>query len=249
MQKDWWKKFFGPGYLSVWEAKAIGPAVTKKEIDFLVKNLKLKKGQKILDLCCGQGRHSIELARRGYKVVGVDYSKYLLGVAKKRAKEAGIEIEFKRQDARNLKLKGKFDVVINMFTAFGYLENDRENEKIIKNVSQVLKKGGFFFLDFINSVNVLMNFQPRGVKTYSEKMKLIDERYFDPIKFAMISKWAISYGGKMKKFNGYIRFYIFPEFKTMFEKYGLKIIKTFGNFKGEKFSPKTKRLIIIAKKV
>lgn len=119
-KKEWWKTFFDEHYLTVW--KAVGRlSNTKKEISFLEKIVPLRKKHKILDLCCGHGRHSIELAKRGYQITGFDYSPFKLKIAKAEAVAQGLKINFVQGDARNLKLREKFDVILNLFSsAVGY---------------------------------------------------------------------------------------------------------------------------------
>ena len=97
--------------------------VTAEEIDQIVTLLGLEKGAKILDLCCGIGRHSLELARRGYSIVGVDLTEEYLAKARKQAESEGLNIEFVRNDMRRFCQIESFDAVINMFTAFGYFES------------------------------------------------------------------------------------------------------------------------------
>jgi ubiquinone/menaquinone biosynthesis C-methylase UbiE len=186
MSKDWWKNFFVEGYLKLWEARPLTRDRTRKEVKFLIDVLKLKKGTKVLDLCCGQGRHAILLAKEGLNVTGVDYSNYLLTVAKKRAQKERAKINFIRQDVRKLNLKDRFDVVLNLFTAFGY-GSDEDNKKIIKNVAAVLKPDGYFLIDLPNIAYLLKNYK-EDVWQPTEEGIMRGENRFDVEKFANLTK-------------------------------------------------------------
>src|SRR5438874_10808168 len=114
---EWWRSWFGPGYLAVYDEYLAER--TPVEIDQLEALLQLRPPIRILDVPCGQGRHAIELARRGYDVTGVDPSPYLLDVAKARAETAGVEVRWLEGDMRRRVPGQTFDLVLNLFTSFG----------------------------------------------------------------------------------------------------------------------------------
>ena len=146
MKKDWYKKIWTMDIQNMsWVED------TKEEVNFLVDQLKLQGNEKILDLACGFGRHSLELARRGYDVTGIDITSEYIEYATEQAKKEGLKAKFLCMDIREVNMKEKFDVVINMADgAIGYLENDMENMKIFEVVSNALKKGGKHFMDIMN---------------------------------------------------------------------------------------------------
>jgi len=118
--------FFSSDYFEEY-VDDLTPERTKTEVDFLEKELKLKKGMNILDLACGHGRHAIELAKRGYLMTGQDINASFLKNAKQSAKKAGVEVNWIKSDIRQIPFEDEFDVVLNLFTSFGYLENDEED--------------------------------------------------------------------------------------------------------------------------
>ncbi len=248
MPKDWWKNFFQEEYLKVWEAQVITPDRTRKESKFLVDVLKLKRGMKVLDLCCGQGRHAILLAKKGLDVTGVDYSNYLLSVAKKRAKKERAKVNFIKQDVRKLNLKDRFDVVLNLFTAFGY-GSDEDNKKIIKNVAAVLKPGGYFLLDLPNIVFILKNYKSEIFRE-TDQGSSYEENKFDAEKFVNITKHTLCLkDGRRMKRRASVRHYSFPEIKILLVDSGLVVKGAWGSFDKNKFSIDTKRMIILSKKI
>src|SRR5437588_4376384 len=117
---DWWRFWFGPGYLALYDDTL--RERTPIEIDQLEALLQLRPPIQILDLPCGQGRHAIELARRGYEVTGVDLSEAMLSVARERAERTGVRARFVLGDMREPLQGGHFDLILNLFTSLGYFD-------------------------------------------------------------------------------------------------------------------------------
>lgn len=125
MEKDWYKKIWT---LDIQNQSWVED--TKRQVDFLVEKLELRGDERILDLACGFGRHSLELARRGYDVTGVDITAQYIEYATKQAQNEKLNAKFICSDVRKVPFNNEFDVVINMADgAIGYLENDEENKK------------------------------------------------------------------------------------------------------------------------
>ena len=121
---------------------------TEKQVDFIIKNLELNGNERILDLACGYGRHSLAFAKRGYEVVGVDITKLYVEDAEKEAGKAGLKAQFICSDIRQTYFADEFDVVLNLADgAIGYLENDSENLRIFDIIAKALRKGGKSFID------------------------------------------------------------------------------------------------------
>lgn len=148
-QSEWWKLFYDKNWLGLYPS-LFHPQETTKEIDKILKIAKIKKSDRILDLCCGYGRHSIELAKRGYQVTGFDYSKYFLSKAKKEAQKEGLEINFIQGDIRELPFKKDFDVVLMLFSAAFYF-SDIENKNIFIKLNKVVKPGGKIIIAIANA--------------------------------------------------------------------------------------------------
>ncbi|MCE5341617.1 MAG: class I SAM-dependent methyltransferase [Planctomycetaceae bacterium] len=126
---------------------------TVGEVDFIERELSFDKTKTILDVGCGTGRHSIELAKRGYKVTGIDLSKAQIERARQKAKEANVQIDFIQKDARKLQFKECFDAAILICEgSFALMETDEMNFKILQNVSKALKEDGKFILTTLNAL-------------------------------------------------------------------------------------------------
>ena len=146
VENDWYKKIWT---LDIQNQSWVED--TKRQLDFVIEKLHLTGNEKILDLACGFGRHSLELARRGFSVTGVDITSAYIRFAKEKSQEEGLCANFLCCDIRELQFDQEFDVVLNMADgAIGYLENDTENQKIFSSVSEALKHGGKHFMDIMN---------------------------------------------------------------------------------------------------
>src|SRR5438477_11690201 len=119
---EWWRGWFGPGYLELYDETL--RERTPREIDQLERLLQLRPPRRILDLPCGQGRHAIELARRGYDVTGADLSPYLLAVAAERGRASGVRVRWLSADMGWPVAGGTFAVVPNLFTSVGYCADE-----------------------------------------------------------------------------------------------------------------------------
>lgn len=123
------------------------------ECDFLEKEINYNKSLKIIDVGCGTGRHSIELTKRGYKVVGIDLSESQLEQAKEKAKAEDLQIDFLKHDARKLPFNDEFDLAIMLCEgAFPLMETDEMNYEILKNVTNSLKDSGKFIFTTLNGL-------------------------------------------------------------------------------------------------
>ncbi|MDP3057153.1 MAG: class I SAM-dependent methyltransferase [bacterium] len=246
IKNNWWKYYFNKDYLELYYF-LFDDKRTKKEIDFIINILRLKKEDKILDLCCGWGRHMIGLAERGYNVVGIDYSKPFLRVGKNIAKEKGVKADFIYGDICKFLFKKRFDVILNLFTSFGYF-SDSDNRKIIENISKSLNRKGKFIIDTRNICYFLSHF--KSVFKYKNgKKNILENHAFNPITFQDHVKLKITEKGKQKKSEYILRLYSFPEIKKILEENGLRIKKVYGSYEGENFDFNSKRMIIVGVKI
>jgi SAM-dependent methyltransferase len=154
----WWQRFFDNHYLKVHKDLE---NQSSREVESIVKMMALKPKTKVLDLCCGYGRHSIELAQRGFEVTGYDLSDFFLEKAQKDSATLKLKIDFVKGDMRKLPFEGKFDAVVNLFTSFGFFNQEKDDLKVLKGVSQALKPKGLFLLDLKNREHLIRNFQRR----------------------------------------------------------------------------------------
>ena len=174
----WWQHIFDETYLVTDARSVCCPEVTATEVDMVEATLGLGADDLILDLCGGQGRHAIELTRRGYRnVMVVDYSQVLLQVGSHDAMEVGSSVQFCRGDACMVGLADdSFDVVLVMGNSFGYFKEDRQNLEILREIRRLLKPGGRVLLDLIHSDYARTHFKPSSWHEANEDVVVCRER-------------------------------------------------------------------------
>ena len=162
IRENWWKNFFNEIYL-ITDARSIcNSDLTSQEASLIEKILGLKKFDQILDLCGGYGRHSLELARRGYlNLTVLDYSDFQIKRGKQIAKNESLEVKYVRADARMNRLKNNYyNAIILMANSFGYFIDENKNYKILKEANRLLKKDGKLLLDLTDPGYIKNNLKP-----------------------------------------------------------------------------------------
>ena len=161
---DWWRTLFNSLYIKTDGDVIENPENTQREIDIVTDIAALEKNDHILDLCCGQGRHSLELARRGFTgVTGVDRSRYLIRLARKRARNEGLAVNFHEGDARKFRPPNTpFHCIFLLGNSFGYFEHKTDDEALLKNVARLLVSNGFVILDLVDGEWMGQNFEQRS---------------------------------------------------------------------------------------
>ncbi len=190
---EWWKNIFNALYL-----KTDGDVVENDEntifdIDSILNAVPLEKHQSVLDICCGQGRHLFELAKRGFtSLKGVDRSRYLVTLARKRAKKEGYTISFSEGDARMPKFKASsLDCVTILGNSFGYFEKKEDDLAVLESVKKLLKPSGHLVLDIVNGPWMKENFEARSWEWIDENYFVCRERSLDNTKTRIISREVI----------------------------------------------------------
>lgn len=178
VDSDWWKDIFDDIYLLTDARSVCDEVLTGKEVNFIERALDLEKTASILDLCGGQGRHSLELSRRGFlNVTVVDYSRHLIGLGLERAKLEGLNTIFVQADARNTGLPAQtFNYIIIMAGSFGYFIQEEENIKILREAFRLLMPNGTILLDLPDREHVLKNFTPFSSHKVNEAITVSRER-------------------------------------------------------------------------
>lgn len=217
----------------------------RKLIELLEATLEINTCSKILDLGCGRGRHSINLAQKGYQVKGIDLSQKAIETARQKAKDLGLKnVEFDVSDMR-LPLPQKFDAIVNLFTTFGYFISDQENKKVLDSIVQMLKQNGVFVLDYLNSEYVKSHFVPMEEGTFKDGIDFSIRRY---ISEGAIRKDIKFFGEELngrRSYTEYVKLYDLEWFEKEFAKRGLHIDYTYGDYSGSEFDPQSSRRLLI----
>ena len=192
---DWWRSIFNSIYLKTDADVVEDDAITAKEVDIFSEILELKQEHAILDLCCGQGRHTLEFYSRGFKSIeGLDRSHYLIQRAKSRSRKRGYSIKFREGDARKLPFRSDtFDVVMIMGNSFGYFETIQDDIRVLKEVSRVLKPFGKLLIDVTDGEYLRENYQSRSWEWIDKKMFVNRERSLSMDKNRLISREIVNH--------------------------------------------------------
>jgi SAM-dependent methyltransferase len=210
-------------------------------MDNITNYLNLPDDAKILDLACGKGRHSVYLNQLGYDVTGADLSENSIAEAKKYEND---KLHFVVHDMRE-PFNEKFDAIFNLFTSFGYFENDNDNLRTLKAICESLTEYGFAVIDFMNVYNVIKNLVPEEVKT-SDGIDFHIKRY---VKDGHIFK-EIDFEDKGEKFHftERVQALTLEDFESMLEQTDIHLLDIFGDYKLRKFFKEdSERLIMIIK--
>ena len=218
-----------------------------KDVTNIISLLHMHKGARILDLCCGPGRHSLEFSRRGYKVTAVDrMSKYLVALREKANKE-NLTLEIIQEDMRSFLNPSSFDVVLNLFTSFGYFEAEEENIKVLENIYASLRENGQLIIELMGKEVLARIFRERdwheedGV-IYLEERKLNDNWSW------ISSRWIRIDGTDRREYTITHRLYSGVELSNLLKSIGFSDTKLHGSLSGIPYDNNAERLVAVATK-
>lgn len=222
--------------------------MTRAEVRFLIDETSIPSQASILDLGCGTGRHAVRLAELGYSVTGLDISSDFLKVAAEKSSRSGLSIEWINKDMRDIPFKNRFDLVFIMFGAWGFFEQDHENEAVFKGIHRALKMDGHFVLDFFNRDWILSHFQPRHWAE-RENGYFLEERNFDSHAGRLNTETIfIKRDGQIIKWGNSTRAFTVQEIMKMLQQTGFSDINVYGNLEKQPYSLDTPRMLLHAQK-
>lgn len=235
---EWFDRSFREDYLIVYKHRNMEKA--EQEVKAMIDWLELPKGARVLDLCCGMGRHSLALARFGYDVTGIDLSDVLLAEARK--KDEKDEVRWIRGDMRELPFDREFDAVVNLFTSFGYFDREEDNARVIFELARVLKPGGRFVIDFLNPNQVRANLVPESMRT-TEGYRIRETRWIEG-GFVKKRIGVADPEGAERTYLEQVRLYEREDFERMLGAAGLLIDEVLGDYERRAYGAESPRLIL-----
>lgn len=238
----WYEESFGEDYLLVYKHRDVHGAY--EEVHKMINWLKLREGADVLDLCCGMGRHSLALADAGLQVTGVDLSDVLL----KEAQELDTEqrVRWVHADMRKPPLEGGFDAVVNLFTSFGYFPQDVEQLKVLRAIHHLLRPGGRFIIDFINTAYVKKHLVPHSDR--EDEGQRIEE--FRRIQDGFVQKEIritdIAARAEPRIYKESVKLYSRKQLSDMIQEAGLQVDQVHGGYDEEEYDEQTSpRMIFV----
>lgn len=235
----WYKKWFGEEYLQVYAHRDLDDAI--QLINLIRQRLPLHRKDCILDVACGTARHARILSRMGYAVLGIDLSAILLRLTRPKSSQERYPLLI-RADMCYLPFKPRFDVALSLFTSFGYFENDKQNEQVIKELAAVLKKQGKLVIDFLNPGYVQNHLRPVSTQQHPQ-IHILEERWIEGGR--VYKKITIN---NDKVFIESVRLYQLDDMAEMLADNGFQIRQVYGNYQAGAFSAESERMIIMAQK-
>ena len=236
----WYKEWFGEDYLELYAHRDEGEA--RRQVEFVRRFVAGGEApERVLDLACGAGRHTATLRGEGYRTLGIDLSLTLLAHPPRVPCVAG--------DMRSLPFVGSsFDWLLNFFTSFGYFERERENFRVLEEITRVLRPKGRFLIDFLNRDRVLEELRAKEVQEIAGREVHI-ERWFDPQTRRINKRMRIEATGKASStYVESVRAYTREEVTIGLRWAGLEVENHFGNFQGDPFDRESERLILVGTK-
>jgi len=212
-------------------------------IDNLVKKLELKPGAKVLDLACGKGRHAIYLNSSGYDVTGIDLSEESITIAKKAENKT---LTFFVHDMRELYWANYFDCILNLFTSYGYFDDEKDNLKTLQSVYDSLKPGGVFVIDFMNVAKTIREIIAAEIITADDTEFHISRELKDGF---IIKNIEVRKEGNIYHFMEKVQLLELTHFQKYFSETGFEIMNVWGDYSLNEFDINTsERLIIVGRK-
>ena len=243
----WWEDLFNDDYLRTMEK--LTDRQIAREADFIEESLGIERGGAVLDLACGTGRQAIELARRGYEVVGFDLSLAMLARAGDEAQSRSVKMNFVQGDMREMTFDEQFDGVYSWNTAFGYFDEEK-NAHVVDRVRHALKAGGLFLLDVVNR-DFIMRQSPSLAWFEGDGCVCMDEMNVDAITSRMrVKRTLMLDDGRSREIEYSMRVYSLHELGKILHDHGFKVCEVSGRIAtpGVFFGSESPRTIILAEK-
>lgn len=247
MSKKWFHEFFEQDYFRK-TLEQIDTSIDKSvpQVEFLIDVLELSLDHRILDLCCGYGRHAINLARSGYNVTGFDLCERVLKLARQKSQRENLKTHLVRGDIRSLPFRREFDRIYNLFS-FGYFEDDYEVLRVLEGAASRLKPKGRLLVDAINGPRILRDFIESAREEEAERY-ILQERTYDRETRRLRSEWTFIYKdtGEISKHSVIERLCSVNDLVSMIDSVGLETLNIYGDFDKTEYSEDSSRIIVVA---
>lgn len=233
---------FNDDYLYFY-AERLDDAHSDAEADLIWRVLGIEPGMRVLDLACGHGRIANRLAARGCEVTGLDATPFFLDLARRDARELCVSVEYVLGDMRDLPWRGRFDRVLNWFTAYGYFD-DADNRRVLGEIAKALRPGGRFAVELNNRDALVRAFLPTTSVRRDDDL-LVDRHELDPLTSRISSERVIVRDGKVRRTAYSVRLFAFTELRDWLAAAGFTGVEGFGG-DGGPLTFESRRMIVTA---
>jgi ubiquinone/menaquinone biosynthesis C-methylase UbiE len=222
---QWYHRFFGGLYGRV--LASIPPRTSQRQARLVKQLLGLRKGHRVLDCPCGQGRLTLPLAAMGLAMTGLDITASFLRQGRAEAARQGLKVNFIRQDMRHIGFDAQFDAVVNWFTSFGYF-SDPGNLDFLRRARRALRPGGQLLLEVLNKSWVMNHFQSAHDETINS-VRIVSRCRWDQRTGRMHNVWKLFQGGRSETLRFNLRIFSGPELRVLLRQAGFRDIRLFAH--------------------
>lgn len=243
VRSSWFEDAFGEYYPIVYAHRTVEAA--EPEARFAAEGVNLSPPDRLLDLCCGNGRHLVHLARIAGHVVGLDYSLPMLGQARSLL---GSNVPLVRADMRAIPFVNAFDVITNFFTSFGYFLQHEDNARVAAGMARALRSGGRFFLDYANASRVRETLEPSTLRR-SGPFQILERRWIDDERRRVNKTTAIMKDGEvLHESEESVYLYTEEEMARLLDEVGLSVDAVYGDYTGVPLDSTQPRMLFVGRK-
>ena len=219
-----------------------------EEVDSLARLLPIESRASILDLCCGIGRHSLDLARRGCDVTGIDRTVAYIEKAREAAAQAGLGAAFAVADMRDYCEPGRFDIVVNLFGSFGYFEDPENDCRVAANVYASLRPGGQFLIETMGKEILARGFQANDWEEREDGLLLLSEKRVTQNWSRVETRWIAIRGTQRAEYRVTVRSYSAVELSSLLAECGFAELHVYGSLDGIEYNQEAQRLAVLGRK-
>lgn len=218
------------------------------EVDQITKLLDLVPGQAVLDMGCGPGRHSVEFAKRGFKVTGVDRTEFYLEQARKRADEVGAKVEWIHGDMRSFRRENAFAAAVSVLTSFGYFDDEADDRRAVTSLFAALKPGGRLLIDLMGREVLARIFRERDWREEAGGLIVLEERKLRDDWRWLDLRWILLTGEKRTEHRFRLRLFSAGELAALLRDAGFQDIRCYGSLAGDPYDQNAQRLVTVGHK-
>lgn len=240
---DWTQDYFDDTYRRLF-LDTVDPSRTAYQIHQLLRLCPLLPGASVLDVGCGIGRHSIELAKLGFRVTGVDKNAEYIAICRQHAGELGVTADFCATDSRTMSLSVRADLAVSLWSSFGYY-GEAGDFQVLQRIAEHVRPGGRVIIDVENRDYIVKHFVPQEWHTCDDGF-VLEKRHFDPVEGTVSTRRIVASGTERHEYRRVLRMYTATELAALLRSAGLRSERWYGDYDGSRLGYESRRMILVA---